>query len=99
MPKVLVSNNSELLRHFTALPFKRLALQLLVAATGAEARSLFAKEEPALVVLDADDPDGFEVAKEIKHEEPGDPRDPGRRQAAVRATRCDRYLRAGATSC
>ncbi len=70
MPKVLVSNNSELLRHFTAPPFKRLELQLLVATTGTEARALFAKEEPALVVLDADDPDGFVVAKEIKLKSP-----------------------------
>ena len=70
MPKVLVSNNSELLRHFTAPPFKRLGLQLLVAATGAEARALFATEEPALVLLDADAPDGFEVAKAIKAQSP-----------------------------
>lgn len=70
MPKVLVSNNGELLRHFTAAPFKRLDLQLLVAATGAEARALFLKEEPAVVVLDADDKEGFDVAKEIKAKSP-----------------------------
>ena len=70
MPKVLVSNNGELLRHFTAPPFKRLELQLLVAESGAEAKALFAKEEPILVVLDADAPDGFEVAKEIKQKSP-----------------------------
>jgi DNA-binding response OmpR family regulator len=70
VPKVLVSNNSELLRHFTAPPFKRLELQLLVAANGTEARALFAKEEPILVVLDADDADGFDVAREIKAKSP-----------------------------
>ncbi len=70
MPKVLVSNNGELLRHFTAAPFKRLELELLVAANGTEVRALFEKEEPALVVLDADDADGFVVAKEIKHKNP-----------------------------
>ncbi len=70
LPKVLVSNNSELLRHFTAPPFKRLALQLLVANTGAEARALFEKEEPTLVVLDADASDGFDVAKLIKQKSP-----------------------------
>ena len=70
VPKVLVSNNGELLRHFTAPPFKRLDLQLLVAPTAAEAKALFAKEEPALVVLDADTADGFDVAKEIKQKSP-----------------------------
>jgi DNA-binding response OmpR family regulator len=65
VPKVLVSNNSELLRHFTAAPFKRLQLELLVAANGDEARALFQQAEPALVVLDAE-PSGFEVARAIK---------------------------------
>jgi DNA-binding response OmpR family regulator len=69
VPKVLVSNNSELLRHFTAPPFKRLDLQLLVAPTGAEAKALFVKEEPILVVLDAE-ADGFEVARDIKQKSP-----------------------------
>ncbi len=71
MPKVLVSNNSELLRHFTAPPFKRLGLQLLVAATQEEARALFTQEEPALVVLDAEgEYDGYEIAKMIKAKSP-----------------------------
>lgn len=70
MPKVLVSNNSELLRHFTAPPFKRLALELLVASTADEARALFEKEEPALIVLDADAADGFETARAIKQRSP-----------------------------
>ena len=54
MPKVLVSNNSELLRHFTAPPFQRLGLQLLVARNAKEAAAMFMKEEPPLVVLDAE---------------------------------------------
>ena len=70
MPKVLVSNNAELLRHFTAPPFKRLDLQLLVADSGAEARALFDREEPALAVLDADSDEGFEVAEAIKAKNP-----------------------------
>ncbi|MGE0551309.1 MAG: PilZ domain-containing protein [Kofleriaceae bacterium] len=70
MPKVLVSNNSELLRHFTAPPFKRLGLELLVAKTDAEARTLFDQEEPALVVLDADAGDGFAVTQIIKAKSP-----------------------------
>ncbi len=65
MPKVLVSNNSELLRHFTAPPFQRLGLQLLVASTPEEARALFTREEPALVVIDAE-PSGFDTARAIK---------------------------------
>lgn len=70
MAKVLVSNNSELLRHFTAPPFKRLALDLLVASSGAEARALFERDEPAVAVLDADAADGFEVARAIKAKSP-----------------------------
>jgi DNA-binding response OmpR family regulator len=72
VPKVLVSNNSELLRHFTAPPFKRLGLQLLVASTDDEARALFAKEEPALVVLDAEGEgqNGYDTAKVIKAKSP-----------------------------
>src|SRR3569623_1801270 len=62
VPKVLVSNNSELLRHFTAPPFQRLGLALLVANSGAEARALFDAQEPPLVVLDAE-ADGIPTAK------------------------------------
>jgi DNA-binding response OmpR family regulator len=70
VPKVLVSNNSELLRHFQAPPFQRLDLQLLIAGSLDEARALFTKEEPALAILDADGPDGFAIAKEIKQRSP-----------------------------
>jgi DNA-binding response OmpR family regulator/anti-anti-sigma regulatory factor len=70
VPKVLVSNNSELLRHFTAPPFHRLGLQLLVAKDGVEATELFLKEEPPLVVLDAE-ADGFSVSKKVKAHNPG----------------------------
>ena len=68
MPKVLVSNNSELLRHFTAPPFVRLGLEILVANTPDEARSLVLKEEPSLVVLDVEFPDALDVAHTIKHQ-------------------------------
>ncbi|HEY5922943.1 MAG TPA: PilZ domain-containing protein [Kofleriaceae bacterium] len=70
MPKVLVSNNSELLRHFTAPPFQRLGLQLLVAKSAAEATAMFLKEEPPLVVLDAES-EGFAIAKQCKAHNPG----------------------------
>jgi len=69
VPKVLVSNNGELLRHFTAPPFKRLGLELVVAQRGEDARQLFVREEPALVVLDVEQ-DGFETCKLIKAQSP-----------------------------
>ena len=70
MPKVLVSNNAELLRHFTAPPFKRLDLQLLVARDADEARGMFKTQEPSLAVLDVE-LGGFEVAEAIKAQNPG----------------------------
>lgn len=69
MPKVLVSNNRELLRHFTAPPFQRLDLDLLVAGGVDDARALFDREEPALAVLDAE-LGGFELARTIKAARP-----------------------------
>ncbi|HTR49314.1 MAG TPA: PilZ domain-containing protein [Kofleriaceae bacterium] len=69
MPKVLVSNNSELLRHFTAPPFQRLGLEMLVAHTADEARQLVKTHEPTLAVLDAL-PDGFALTKQIKDKSP-----------------------------
>ena len=62
MPKVLVSNNSELLRHFTAPPFQRLGLELLVAKTATRRARCSRTQEPPLVVLDAER-DGFAVAQ------------------------------------
>jgi len=69
VPKVLVSNNGEILRHFTAPPFKRLGLELVVAQRGEDARLLFEREEPSLVVLDVEQ-DGFEICKIIKAKNP-----------------------------
>jgi len=69
VPKVLVSNNSELLRHFTAPPFQRLDLQLVVAKTTEDVRELFRNEEPALVLIDAE-PDGFDTVRAIKAHNP-----------------------------
>ncbi len=69
MRKVLVSNNPELLRHFTAPPFQRLDLKLLVATTADDARDLFRTENPALAVIDAE-PGGFDTARAIKAHNP-----------------------------
>ncbi|MGN6104373.1 MAG: PilZ domain-containing protein [Kofleriaceae bacterium] len=69
MPKVLVSNNSELLRHFAAPPFQRLGPQLLIAGSLEEARSLFLAEEPPLAVLDVE-LGGFELSRAIKQRSP-----------------------------
>ena len=69
MPKVLVSNNSELLRHFTAAPFQRLGLELLIAGGADEARALFQRDRPALAILHAE-LGGFDVARAIKAERP-----------------------------
>jgi DNA-binding response OmpR family regulator len=68
VPKVLVSNNSELLRHFATPTFRRLDAELIVAANGDEAVALYDKEKPALAVLDAelDGVSGYEVAQKIK---------------------------------
>ncbi|HUH02307.1 MAG TPA: PilZ domain-containing protein [Kofleriaceae bacterium] len=68
MPKVLVSNNSELLRHLTTTPFRRLDLELIVASSGTEALELVAREQPALAVLDAEllGISGYDAASKIK---------------------------------
>jgi len=70
VPKVLVSNNSELVRHFSAPPFQRLRLEVFVANSAAEARALFEQHEPSLVLLDAERGDHLEVAHTIKKTNP-----------------------------
>jgi DNA-binding response OmpR family regulator len=104
VPKVLVSNNAELLRHFTAQPFQRLGLQLLVAHTGEEARTLHLKEEPPLAVLDAE-ADGFVVARKIKEHSPATrvilvagKRLSGDQMREVSASGCDELLIAPMTA-
>ncbi|HEY4181699.1 MAG TPA: PilZ domain-containing protein [Kofleriaceae bacterium] len=69
MPKVLVSNNAELIRHFSAEKFKRLDVQVVVASTPDETRALFTKEAPALVVLEAS-PDGYDISRSFKAQRP-----------------------------
>lgn len=104
MPKVLVSNNSELLRHFTAPPFQRLGLQLLVAENADEARSLFVQEEPPLVVVDAES-EGYAIAKQCKAHNPttrvilvAGKRLSGDQMREVSASGCDELLIAPMTA-
>ncbi|MBK7077043.1 MAG: PilZ domain-containing protein [Myxococcales bacterium] len=54
MPVVLVSNNSELLRHLGSPGFRRLELEPKVAASGEEAWAMFEKLRPPLAILDAE---------------------------------------------
>ncbi|MCW5805031.1 MAG: hypothetical protein KIT31_21855 [Deltaproteobacteria bacterium] len=103
MPKVLVSNHGELLRHFTAVPFKRLGLELLVAATVDDARAKL-REEPALAVLDAEQ-GGFDIAKAVKAANPATrvvlvagKRLTGDQMRAVAASGCDELLIAPMTA-
>lgn len=76
VPKVLVSNNSELLRHFSGPSFSRLGIELLVANSWDEARKIFTTEEPQLVILDVErvgdggPTSGFDVAKMVKQASP-----------------------------
>ncbi len=68
MPKAIVSNNSELLRHLTATPFRRLGLELIVVSSGDEALESVARDRPQLALVDAEMPvvSGYEVARQIK---------------------------------
>ena len=65
---VLVSQNSALLRHLTATPFRQLDIDLHVAASGDEAAELAASTRLAVAILDAEMPglSGYEAAKRIK---------------------------------
>ena len=68
MPKVLVSNNSELLRHLAAPPFRRLNLDLHVVSSGDDALVTAERESPELAIIEAELPgvSGYDVAKRIK---------------------------------
>ena len=104
MAKVLVSNNGELLRHFTAAPFRRLGLELLVAHDPEEARTLFERDEPPLAVLDAE-ADGFAIARAVKQRSPATrvvlvagQRLSGDQMREVSASGCDELLVAPMTA-
>jgi len=70
VPKVLVANNSELLRHLAASPFRRLDLELIVVSKGDEALAAVKRDRPALALLDAEmsGVTGYEIAQRIREE-------------------------------
>lgn len=68
MPKVLVSNNSAILKHLNAKPFRRLGLDLVIASHGEEAFQLAERDQPRLAILDAEmsSISGYEATQKIK---------------------------------
>jgi CheY-like chemotaxis protein len=70
MTKVLVANNSELLRHLAAPSFRRLGLDLVVVSSGDEALAAVARDRPQLAVLDAEMSgiSGYDIAGKIRDE-------------------------------
>ena len=72
MPFVLVSNNSELLRHLAAPTFRRLELEQKVASSGEEAWAMFELHKPPLAILDAEMAGitGYVLAEKIKNAAP-----------------------------
>ncbi len=68
MPKVLVSNNSAILKHLAAKAFRRLGLEIIVASHGDEAFQLAESEQPDLAILDAEmsSISGYEATQKIK---------------------------------
>ncbi len=68
MPKVLVSNNSELLRHLSLSPFRRLGFEVIVASSGEEALECVDRDKPDLMILDAELPgvSGYDAAKAVR---------------------------------
>ncbi|MEZ4398453.1 MAG: PilZ domain-containing protein [Kofleriaceae bacterium] len=72
MPVVLVSNNSELLRHLGSPGFRKLELEPKVASSGDEAWAVFEQHRPPLAILDAElaTISGSELTAKIKAASP-----------------------------
>jgi DNA-binding response OmpR family regulator len=68
LPKILVSNNSELLRHLGMAVFRRMGVEVVVAATGDETVAMIDREQPALAIIDAELPgrSGYDVARAVR---------------------------------
>jgi len=71
--RILVSNNSELLRHLATAPFRSIPMEIVVVTGGLQAVASTARERPALALLDAEMSDltGYEAARAIKHANEG----------------------------
>lgn len=71
MPNLLVSNNSQLLRHLSANSLRALKLDVTVVASGDEAMQRIAESNFDLAVLDAEMPgvSGYQVANELSSRE------------------------------
>lgn len=67
MPNILVSNNSQLLRHLSATALRALALEIEVATSGDEALRIAGERQLDLAILDAEMPglSGYEVASKL----------------------------------
>ena len=65
---VMVADDTELNRHFIAAMLRRMGHGVTLAASGAEALSLFESKLPDMVLLDVEMPemDGLEVARQIR---------------------------------
>jgi DNA-binding response OmpR family regulator len=66
--KLLVSNNSEILRHLGAASFRNLPVEVVVVTGGQEAVAAGERERPSLCILDAElaDLSGYQAARRIK---------------------------------
>lgn len=72
MPRIVVTNNSDLLRCLAAPPFRRLDLEIAVASSVAEVLEAIAAEQPALAIVDSALPggSGYALARDIKLQSP-----------------------------
>jgi DNA-binding response OmpR family regulator len=70
--KAVFSNNTELLRHLSAPPIRRLGLEVEVCSSGAEILDAVSRSDPHVAMLDAELPEisGYEVARRIKASHP-----------------------------
>jgi CheY-like chemotaxis protein len=71
--RLLVSNNSELLRRLATAPFRSIPMEIVVTTNGLESIEFATRERPALAILDAElaDVSGYEAARAIKHANEG----------------------------
>ena len=101
VPDLLVSNNSQLLRHLTATSLRALNLEVTVATNGDEALQMAADKKPDLAILDAEMPglSGYEVAKKLSEGAAGcrvvlvlGKRITGAQMQRVAASGCDEVL-------